>query len=227
MPDPSQGVFETLLVRDGHIQALHRHLDRMATSVEQLYGLALPDQLPITVRERAAGLRGSHRLRVDVIPEGGRLQFAVETTALDSNRPRRYALSAMTVAGGHGPHKWRDRRALHSDRGVPLLVDVDGSVLEAAWANVWLLDGRQLSTPPADGRLLAGVTRARLLELAPSLGLQATERRISLEEARAAPAVMLTSSLALAVGAAVDKEPAATDDDEVIATIRLALENAD
>jgi branched-subunit amino acid aminotransferase/4-amino-4-deoxychorismate lyase len=64
-----------------------------------------------------------------------------------------------------------------------------------------------------------------LLELASSLGLEATERRISLEEARAAPAVLLTSSLALAVSAAVDHEPAAKDD--VIEKIRLALEHAD
>jgi para-aminobenzoate synthetase/4-amino-4-deoxychorismate lyase len=227
VPDRSQGVFETLLVRDGRIQALNRHLGRMAGSVDQLYGLALPDELPATVREQAAGLSGSHRLRVDAIPDGDRLRFAVETTALDPNRPRRYALTPVTVPGGYGPHKWRDRRALHAERGVPLLVDADGSILEAAWANVWLLDGRRLSTPPADGRLLAGVTRGRLLELAPSLGLQATERPVALEEARAAPAVLLTSSLALAVGAAVDREPVAADDDEVIETIRHALEHAD
>ncbi len=220
-----QGVFETLLVRDGRIQALGRHLDRIAGSVDQLYGLALPDRLAITVRERAAGLSGSHRLRVDAIPDGDGLRFAVETTRLDPNRPRHYALTPVTLTGGHGPHKWRDRQALHADHGVPLLVDADGSTLEAAWANVWLLHGRQLSTPPADGRLLAGVTRARLLELAPSLGLETTERRISLDEARAAPDVVLTSSLALAVSAAVDHEPGPSDD--LINTIRLALEQDD
>jgi para-aminobenzoate synthetase/4-amino-4-deoxychorismate lyase len=227
VPDPSQGVFETLLIRDGRIQALQRHLGRMAASLHQLYGLTLPDELAETVRERAAGLSGSHRLRVDAIPDGDRLQIAVEITALDPNRPRRYALTAVTVPGGHGPHKWRDRRALHADGGVPLLVDADGSILEAAWANVWVLDGRQLSTPPADGRLLAGVTRGRLLELAPSLGLEPSERPISLEEARAAATVLLTSSLALAVGAAVDGEPVAGGDDDVIETIRDALEHAD
>jgi para-aminobenzoate synthetase/4-amino-4-deoxychorismate lyase len=222
VPDHSQGVFETLLVRDGRIQALQRHLERMASSVDELYGLALPHRLAITVRERAAALSGLHRLRLDAIPDGGGLRFAVEATTLDPDRPRRYALTPVTVAGGQGPHKWRDRRALHADPGVPLLVDGDGALLEAAWANVWLLDGRHLSTPPADGRLLAGVTRARLLELAPSLGLETTERRISLKEARAAPAVVLTSSLALAVSAAVDSEPGASDG--LITTIRLALE---
>ena len=160
-----------------------------------------------------------------MIPDGRRLRVAVETTALDPSRPRHFACVPVTVAGGHGPHKWRDRRALGGDAGVPLLVDEDGSVLEAAWANFWLLDGRRLSTPPADGRLLAGVTRARLLELAPSLGLEADERRISLDEARAAPAALLTSSLALAVAAAVDTDPGPGG--EVVETIRLALERDD
>lgn len=225
MPDASQGVFETLLVRDGRIQALERHLDRMRASVAALYGLALPDRLRETLREGAAGLSAAHRLRVDVIPREGELNVSLETTVLDPSRPRRFTCVPVTIAGGHGPHKWRDRRALDSDRGVPLLVDTAGSVLEAAWANVWLLQGRRLSTPPADGRLLAGVTRARLLALAPSLGLQASERPISLEEARAAPALVLTSSLSLAAAGALDCAPA--PDDQIVRTIRAALELGD
>ena len=223
MPDRSQGVFETLLVRDGRVQALQRHLDRMAASVDELYGLALPDRLPETVRGRASGLSGAHRLRVDAIPANRTLNVAVETTVL-SARPRRFTCVPVTIAGGHGPHKWRDREALAGGPGVPLVVDEDGSVLEAAWANVWLLEGRRLSTPPADGRLLAGVTRARLLELAPTLGLEAAERPISLGQARSAPGLLLTSSLSLVAVAALDAAP---PDDPIAATIRTALEADD
>ncbi len=226
MPDALQGVFETLLVGDGRIQALERHLDRMRASVAELYGRPVPDRLAATLRQRAAELSGAHRLRVDVVPDDdGGLEITVETTALDPSRPRRFTCVPVTIAGGHGPHKWRDRRALDNHRGVPLLVDADGSVLEAAWANVWLLQGRRLSTPPADGRLLAGVTRARLLALAPSLGLQASERPISLEEARAAPALVLTSSLSLAATGALDCAPA--PDDQIVRTIRTALQLGD
>jgi para-aminobenzoate synthetase / 4-amino-4-deoxychorismate lyase len=224
VPDPSEGVFETLLVRDGRVQALDRHLARLGGSLHELYGQPLPDGLRATVRERAAELSGSHRLRVDAIPNGDGLGVAFAASSLDPGRPRHFACVPVTVPGGHGPHKWRDRRALDG-AGVPLLVDEDGSVLEAAWANFWLLDGRQLSTPPADGRLLAGVTRARLLELAPALGLEARQRRISLREARAAPAALLTSSLALAVAAAVDTDPGPGG--EIFETIRLALEHGD
>ncbi len=66
---------------------------------------------------------------------------------------------------------------------MPLLVDADGSVLEAAWGNFWLLEGDALVTPPADGRILPGVTRALLLELAPALGLHAREQPITLQRA--------------------------------------------
>jgi len=78
---------------------------------------------------------------------------------------------------------------------VVLIADDDGQVLEAAWANVWLLDGRGLRTPPADGRILPGVARSRLLSLAPSLGLQAAEMPIPLTDVERAPTVFLTSSL--------------------------------
>jgi para-aminobenzoate synthetase/4-amino-4-deoxychorismate lyase len=220
--DASGGLFETLLVRDRRIQALHPHLDRLAASVVEVYACALPDRLAATVADRAAGLSGPHRLRIDAIPEGGGLRIELETSPLDPARPRHHALRAVTIPGGHGPHKWRDRRALDGGPGVPLIVDADGSVLEAAWANVWLLDGRRLITPPADGRLLPGVTRARLLKLAPSLGLEAGERRVPLAELRAARTVLLTSSLALAVTAAVDREP--PGDSEIVEAIRAALE---
>jgi para-aminobenzoate synthetase/4-amino-4-deoxychorismate lyase len=224
VPDLSQGVFETLLVRDGRLQALQRHLDRMATSVDELYGLTLPDRLPDTVRRRASGLSGAHRLRVDAIPANGALSVSLKTSVL-SARPRRFTCAPVTIAGGHGGHKWRDREALAGGPYVPLVVDEDGCVLEAAWANVWLLEGRRLSTPPADGRLLAGVTRARLLALAPSLGLEAAERPIALAEARPAPGLLLTSSLSLVAAATLDVESA--PDDGVVEMIRTALEADD
>jgi para-aminobenzoate synthetase/4-amino-4-deoxychorismate lyase len=222
VPDAADGVFETLLVRDGRAQACRRHLSRLGSSVAEVYGLALPDGVGPAVRARAAELRGEHRLRVDAIPRESELEIALHSAPLDRARPRHYALSAVTVPGGHGPHKWRDRRALE---GGGLIVDADGSVLEAAWANVWIVDGPRLITPPADGRLLPGVTRARLLEHAPSLGLAAIEQPIALEEARAAPALMLTSSVALAVAATLDRTP--VDVPAIIATVHEALATGD
>jgi para-aminobenzoate synthetase/4-amino-4-deoxychorismate lyase len=76
-------------------------------------------------------------------------------------------------AGRPRRHKWADRRAVDEATqrlgATPLILDEDGSVLEAAWANVWIREGDRLVTPPADGRLLPGVTRRGCC--APSRGL--------------------------------------------------------
>jgi para-aminobenzoate synthetase / 4-amino-4-deoxychorismate lyase len=209
-PDPGRGVFETLLVRDGRIHALQLHLERLAHSLDALYGLALPCDLPDAMRARAGALTGEHRLRVDVAARNGAAEWECASSPLAPGARRAVALAPATVPGGLGAHKWADRRlieALGADP-VPLLVDVDGSVLEGAWGNLWLLDGDVLITPPADGRILPGVTRHLLLARAADLGLTATERAIPIEEARAAPTPFLTSSLRLIVAAAFDAPPA-------------------
>ena len=101
---------------------------------------------------------------------------------------------------------------------MALLVDAgpDPTVLEAGWANVWLVDSDRLITPPLDGRILPGVTRARVIGLAGSLGLSVDERPISLAQARAGQP-MLTSSLQLAAPAAFEDGP--EPDQDVVATI--------
>ena len=126
---------------------------------------------------------------------------------------RAVTLEPLVVPGGLGAHKWRDRRLLDiatryrgtmsGQEHAPLLVDSDGGVLEAAWGNVWVLEDDALITPLADGRILPGVTRALLLELAPSLGLHPREEPISLHRLKAAPIAFATSAIRLAVPVAV------------------------
>lgn len=201
-----------MLVRDGRVQAQQRHLDRLAHSIGALYGLHRPHGLPDRLRAEAAGLAGEHRLRVDVVPGQ---EIAVSTAPVASGYRRPVALEPFVVPGGLGPHKWRDRRLLDiatryrgaiSGYGGPpalLLIDSDGTVLEAAWGNVWVLEGNELVTPPADGRILPGVTRTVLLELAPSLGLRPREEPISLHRMQTAPVTLATSAIRLAVAATV------------------------
>ena len=228
-PDPAQGVFETMLVRNGRVHAQQRHLDRLAHSIGALYGRPLAPDVAGRLREHAAGLAGEHRLRIDIVPGE---DAAITTRPVPGGYRRPVTLAPLVVPGGVGPHKWRDRRPLDvasRDRGTisghevaPLLVDADGSVLEAAWGNLWLLEGDALITPPADGRILPGVTRALLLELAPSLGLRAREEPVSLHRARRAPVTFATSAIRLAVAATPGDRsaPAAT---AVVDRIRTAL----
>ncbi|MGB2711401.1 MAG: aminotransferase class IV, partial [Conexibacter sp.] len=106
-----------------------------------------------------------------------------------------------------GAHKWRDRRlveALAATGTTPLLLDADGVVLEAAWGNVFALEGALLVTPPTDGRLLPGVTRAALLDVAEEAGLAVTEAELPLERLAAADAIVVSSALAGALPAQLE-----------------------
>ncbi|MGH2916800.1 MAG: aminotransferase class IV [Solirubrobacteraceae bacterium] len=225
-PDPALGVFETLLALDGRILALDRHLHRLQCSTRDLYGLALPDAIVTRLRALGPALApGAHRVRVDAIPRDGRLDCELSVSPGPPAAPRPVALAPLALPGGLGAHKWRDRRLLDRPGGhkVPLLVDEHETVLEAAWANVWIVESDRLITPPADGRILPGVTRARLLALAPEFGFAAAEEPVSLARAAGADGVLLTSSVRLATPATLGPRLAPTT---VADQIRAWLQSA-
>jgi para-aminobenzoate synthetase/4-amino-4-deoxychorismate lyase len=192
-PDPTYGVFETVLVEDGRAVALAEHLDRLATSVREQYGVPLaPDPAP---GAEATAARGTGRQRLRILADrDGTVCVQTETAPATDGAPVR--LVPFLLRGGVGAHKWRDRRlidrlAAMAPRAVPLFVDADGSVLEASYANVWIAEGDSAITPPADGRILPGVTRARILRDDPG----ASEEPLDLERLRRAEGIFLTSSL--------------------------------
>jgi para-aminobenzoate synthetase / 4-amino-4-deoxychorismate lyase len=193
-PDPQRGVLSTMLVRDGAAMDLPAHLERLRHSVRDLYGQALPAGLERTVSGAAAPNRLA-RLRVVVTPETG---AEIEVHPAVPRGPELVRLAPAAIPGGLGAHKWRDRRLLDElERrlgAVPLLVDLDGQVLEAAHANVWIAEGEELVTPPLDGRLLPGTVRARLLADPPA-GRTAREEAITLDRLAAAAELLLTSSV--------------------------------
>jgi para-aminobenzoate synthetase/4-amino-4-deoxychorismate lyase len=197
-PEPRAGVFETLLVRDGQAIDRERHLRRLGSSVAALYGAALPADLEAELLAAAWHL-DTGRLRVDIRPSDPGLEFEIVTSPL----PRRASpvtLRPVTVAGGLGDHKWSDRRLLDAlvdaAEGEPLLCDLDGLVLEAARANVFAVEpGPSLVTPRADGRILPGVSRARVIELAHELGLEVREEALPLVALARADELFVTGSV--------------------------------
>jgi branched-subunit amino acid aminotransferase/4-amino-4-deoxychorismate lyase len=207
-PDPAAGVIETLAVDEHEPVALDLHLARLAASAAEVLDVALPEGLrDDLVGAAAAAPPGRHRLRIDVTTDA--TTFALAPAAPPSLEP--VAIAPVLLPGGLGAHKWRDRAlvdALRERHGAfPLFVDVDGDVLEAAASNVFVVERGELVTPPADGRLLPGVTRARILAATP-----AREEPIDLDRLAAADAVLLTSSIALVrVAAGHDAGPASAE----------------
>lgn len=198
-PEPGAGVFETLLVQDGQPVELEPHLRRLETSLAALYAAPLPMNLEADLVAAARRLE-SGRLRVDVFPVGRGLEFEIASAPLP-RRPSPVRLCPVTLPGGLGGHKWADRRLLaalaNRLEGEPLLCDLDGIVLEAGRANVFVVEpGPSLLTPAADGRILPGVSRARVIQLAHDLGLEVREERVGLVSLARADELFVTGSVA-------------------------------
>jgi para-aminobenzoate synthetase/4-amino-4-deoxychorismate lyase len=112
-------------------------------------------------------------------------------------------LHPVTIAGGLGAHKWRDRRILEHAREQAslgadqhlLILDADGDVLETDRANVFAVIDGVLRTPPADGRLLPGIIRAAVLRLAAQDGIPVTEEPLASRLLLRAAEVFITNSV--------------------------------
>jgi para-aminobenzoate synthetase/4-amino-4-deoxychorismate lyase len=191
-PDPSKGVFETLLVLDGRPVELDAHLERLATSLRALYGAELPGAAGDSTRERADRVRHG-KLRLTVTPgSDGRLTTRIATTEVETARvfpsaERAVALRSIVVEGGLGAHKWADRRLLEragasSPDELPLLLDADGAALEASRGSVFSSGEGYVATPPTDGRILPSIARRQALEIARAEGIEAREEKLTLDD---------------------------------------------
>jgi para-aminobenzoate synthetase/4-amino-4-deoxychorismate lyase len=204
--DPARGVFETLLILDGQPIELDAHLARLARSLEAVFTAQLPDGARQAAfeagREIALG-----RLRLIASPDASR-RIAVSASAdpiepeqAISASPRSVDLQTIEVRGGFGAHKWVDRALLEQaeraapEGTAPLLLDGDGTVLEASRANVFAIRDGVLCTPPTDGRIVPGITRRRLLGLTPALGHEVREEPLALYDLLAADEVFVTNSV--------------------------------
>jgi para-aminobenzoate synthetase/4-amino-4-deoxychorismate lyase len=112
-------------------------------------------------------------------------------------------LVPLVLPGGAGRHKWAERALL--DREPPgsgreaLLLDLDGSVLEAGRGSIVIAEGDRLVTPPADGRILEGTVRALA---------GAREEPISLDRLRDADEILVTSAIRGVQAAHLEDTPA-------------------
>jgi D-alanine transaminase len=75
--------------------------------------------------------------------------------------------------------------------------DGGGEVTEGGSTNMYMVDGAgRIITHPVSARILPGIARDTLLDLARAAQMEVVERPFTLEEARAAPELFLTSTTA-------------------------------
>lgn len=86
------------------------------------------------------------------------------------------------------------RRAAEQDADEAVLTGPGGEILEAASANLAVIRGDTLITPRLDEGLLAGVTRAVVLEVAAEAGLSVEQRAVHRSELLDADEAVLTAS---------------------------------
>lgn len=223
------GVFETLLVRDGHACNVARHENRFLSSAEML-------QLPAPDLDR---WRASSRLAVDewnsrALDRAASMRWVYSRGRESTGLPTGYIM--ITPAAGAAEARERGVRVMLAERGFELdlgnrapwaligaktlsyaanmaalryakehgfddviFTSSEGNLLEGPTSTIVLVRGRQLLTPNPGEGVLPGTTQAALFDLAAEKGWECVPAQLTPEDLRTADAVWLVSSVRIAV----------------------------
>lgn len=88
------------------------------------------------------------------------------------------------------------REAHRARAAEALLFNTRNRLASAATANVFVVIGGRLLTPPVEDGALAGITRASVLELAAAEGIPAAQQSLTVDDLLEADEVFLTNSVA-------------------------------
>lgn len=194
-----EGVFETLLIRDGSVQLPREHFARLCRSARSL-DLVVPLTSAAFIKAAAALIRHNRveqgMLRIVLTPAtlllmtrpwperpaSARVTFVVTERCLPHLKTLNYLPTVLA-----------QREAEKKGFDEALLVDRDNCVTEGGRTNIFYVQHGVLYTPPL-GRALAGVTRAKILMIASRLGIPTCEKTTIPADIRAADEVFLTNA---------------------------------
>jgi len=214
------GVFETLRAEEGKVFFLEAHLERLRSGLDTL-GIDLPDAARIAREGLAAvfgrlGHEGAAALKVTVTRGTGpagpstRGDFAPSIVVTGSVDPRERpvsmrAITSSVVRNERSPVAQvkslnyldmilarREAEARGAEEAIVL--NTSGRVAEASAANVFVVRGKGLVTPPVEEGCLPGIVRAEVLRVAPSVGLDVAVEPLTTGILREAEEAFLTNS---------------------------------
>jgi branched-chain amino acid aminotransferase len=212
------GLFETLLAIDGAPVFAGRHLGRLQQACARLgWDFSIPDFLGTAVELLARNdlTAGRARIRLvvtagsgpvhDLTPGSDRLVWMTalpvgdpsdSLTACLSPWPRNEcsALAGMKCAS-YAENLIALDHAHRQGFDETIFPNTAGHLCEAATANLFVVLGGALLTPPLASGCLPGITREVVIELAKDLGMPCEERDLLPGELPRAEEVFLTSSI--------------------------------
>jgi len=218
------GIFETVLVVDGHPRELGPHLDRLARSAAML-DLAAPDraawercvqvvldawQSPDEMALRLIYTRGAEN--GDGTPTAYAMGGPIAEPVL---RARESGVAALTLDRGHHPDvvaaaPWlllgakslsyavnmaAIRYAEANGAQEAIFLASDGSVLEGPTSTVVIADGNTLRTTPPSSGVLPGTTQGALFRAAEKAGWSTKVEPLRVSDLHAADGLFLASSV--------------------------------
>lgn len=140
----------------------------------------------------------------DYLPTGGiRLTVSGWQRVSDNAIPARGKISGSYVNAAFAAE---DAHAAGYDDAI--LLTGDGHVAEASAANLFVVAGQEVATPPLTDDVLAGITRSAIMRIAADAGLEVVERRIDRSELYLADEVFLTGTgVQVAPVSSIDDRP--------------------
>jgi len=211
------GVFEVFRTWDGVATDLEAHVARLYTSAVVL-GIRALDRAVVENAVRRTlehSGPGEHRIRIVLTRGTGALGAPLSTLGPGRAivvveplpaQPGEISLAVVDwplprrSGGGHKTLAYLDQlvarelaAAVGADEAVRL--GADGDVVECATSNVFIVVGGAVATPPIDGGILPGITRARVLAACTAVGIAAREERLAPPALYAADEIFVTSAV--------------------------------
>ena len=244
-----RAAFETLRVYGGRPFRITSHLDRLEASASHI---GLPP-VPRSEVEDLASLvleqTGVSDAVLRLVWTGGSADGPSTGLALLSEVPvwieeaRALGVTAVSLLGVRAAVPWllpgvkstsyavnmaAEAEAKRRGADEAIFIDADGIVLEGTVTNVWWRSGRTLFTPELDLGILAGVTRAAVLELAPAWGYAVQEGAYPIGDVLAADEAFTSSSVREVLpvveldGRPLERGPAADELQDALRRLALA-----
>ncbi|MBA2682920.1 MAG: aminotransferase class IV [Gemmatimonadaceae bacterium] len=217
----ADGLFETMRATNGVIFRLDAHLDRLCIGA-RILGIPIPPTLRdhVAASARAAFAAGyvhaSVRLTVTRGPappglappphSAPTIALAISplsppqsprpiVAAMASARRNEYALTSGIKTLSYTESVLALAQAKLAGADDAIFLDTSGHIADATASNLFAFIGDTLVTPALSCGVLPGITRAVVLDLAQTLGVNTSEREIPEAEIALATEIFLTSSI--------------------------------